>query len=132
MRILINVDVDDLERAIAFYANACGLRVGRRLFGGSVAELLGAPSPLYLLSKGAGTAPSPGASSLRDYRRHWTPVHLDFEVDDMTAAVERALAAGARIEGDIQSFGWGQLAMLGDPFGHGFCFIHFYHGDYDA
>ena len=129
---LINIDVDDLERAIGFYTAALGLRVGRRLFDGSVAEMLGAPSAIYLLANAAGTTPAPGASSVRDYRRHWTPVHLDFEVEDVTSAVERALAAGAQIEGEIQSFGWGQLAALSDPFGHGFCFIRFYRSGYDA
>ena len=74
-----------------------GLRVGRRLFGGSIAELLGAQSPSYLLPKAPGTVASRGASAVRDYRRHWTPVHLDFEVDDVTAPVERAIGAGAQI-----------------------------------
>jgi len=36
--VLINVDVPDLERAIAFYANAFGLAVGRRFGAGSVHE----------------------------------------------------------------------------------------------
>ena len=38
--VLINVDVPDLERAIAFYANAFGLAVGRR-FGAGGVELIG-------------------------------------------------------------------------------------------
>ncbi len=38
---LINIDVDDLERAVSFYTAAFGLKVGRRL-GPSVVELLGA------------------------------------------------------------------------------------------
>jgi catechol 2,3-dioxygenase-like lactoylglutathione lyase family enzyme len=37
MHLLVNVDVDDLERAIVFYTAALGLRVARRLFDGSVA-----------------------------------------------------------------------------------------------
>jgi catechol 2,3-dioxygenase-like lactoylglutathione lyase family enzyme len=32
MQMLVNVDVDDLEKAIEFYAKALGLRLGRRLF----------------------------------------------------------------------------------------------------
>ena len=49
MELLVNVDVDDLERAIEFYGGALGLRLGRRLFGGSVAEMLGGSSKIYLL-----------------------------------------------------------------------------------
>jgi catechol 2,3-dioxygenase-like lactoylglutathione lyase family enzyme len=44
MRLLVNVDVDDLERAIEFYRAAFGLHLGRRLFDGSVAEMRGASS----------------------------------------------------------------------------------------
>lgn len=115
MQVMVNIDVDDLERAIEFYGNALGLRLGRRLFDGTVAEMLGASSRIYLTAKPAGSAATPRASPVRDYRRHWTPVHLDFEVENVSAAVERALAAGARIEGDIQSFSWGRQATLSDP-----------------
>jgi predicted enzyme related to lactoylglutathione lyase len=132
MQLLVNVDVDDLERAVAFYAKALGLRARRRLFDGTVAELVGASSRIYLLAKAAGTPTSLAASSVRDYRRHWTPVHLDFEVDDVSAAVQRAVAAGAELEGQIQTFDWGQQATLGDPFGHGFCLLQFSSRGYDA
>lgn len=132
MQLLVNVDVDDLERAIEFYATALGLRVARRLFEGSVAEMLGASSPIYLMAKPAATPASPASSSVRDYRRHWTPVHLDFAVDDVPAAVARAVAAGAKLEGEIQSYGWGRQATLSDPFGHGFCVLQFSSRGYDA
>lgn len=125
LQLLVNIDVDDVERAVEFYANALGLRLERWLFDGSVAEMHGASSKIYLMAKPAGTAPYEWASSVRDYRRHWTPVHLDFEVDDVTAAVERAVSAGARLEGEIQCFGWGRQATLSDPFGHGFCVLQF-------
>lgn len=132
MQLLVNVDVDDIERAIEFYRAAFGLHLGRRLFGGSVAEMLGASSMIYLLAKPAGTLPSRQASSARDYHRHWTPVHLDFEVVDIDAAVERAVAAGARLENEPRLFNWGLLAMLSDPFGHGFCLLQFTDRGYDA
>jgi predicted enzyme related to lactoylglutathione lyase len=132
MRVLVNIDVDDLERAVEFYATGFGLRLGRRLFDGTVAEMLGASSRIYLMAKPAGSPSSPGASSVRDYRRHWTPVHLDFAVDDVTAAVERAVAAGARLEGGVQSFRWGRLATLSDPFGHGFCILEIGRGGYET
>jgi len=132
MQMLVNVDVDDLEKAIEFYAKALGLRLGRRLFEGSVAEMLGATSPIYLLAKRAGSAAIANTGLSRDYQRHWTPVHLDFTVEDVSAAVGRALAAGAKLEGDIQSFAWGRLATLSDPFGHGFCLVQFAGEGYPA
>src|SRR5262245_17692721 len=123
MDCMINIDVSDLERAIVFYEQGLDLRLVRRLFDGTVAEMLGASSPIYLIEKADGTAPGPYTDQRRDYQRHWTPVHLDFVVSNMDAAVERALAAGAVLEGVPQSFVWGQLATLSDPFGHGFCFV---------
>jgi predicted enzyme related to lactoylglutathione lyase len=131
MQLLVNIDVDDLERAIEFYTSALGLRLERRLFDGSVAQMSGASSTIYLMRKAAGSAPAAEVSAARTYDRHWTPVHLDFEVDDVPAAVERALAAGARLEGDMASFRWGEQATLSDPFGHGFCLLRFTSGGYD-
>jgi len=132
MRLLLNIDVDDIGRAIEFYRDALGLDLGRRLFDGSVAEMVGASSTIYLLTRPAGTMPASGMASLRDYRRHWTPVHIDFEVADIVRAVERAVEAGAKLEDAPRSYSWGKLAMLSDPFGHGFCFVQFSDQGYDA
>jgi predicted enzyme related to lactoylglutathione lyase len=128
--LLVNIDVDDLPRATAFYTGAFGLRIGRR-FGDGGIELLGASSPVYLLAKAAGTRASSHADAVRDYRRHWTPVHLDLVVDDIEAAVARAVAAGATLEQAAQTRSWGKLALLADPFGHGFCFVEFLGRGYD-
>ena len=128
----MNIDVADLERAIEFYQAAFDLHLNRKLFGGLVAEMRGASSIIYLLAKPEGTAPWHGASCARDYQRHWTPVHLDFEVPDIAAAVERAMAAGARLESPSRSFSWGQIALLSDPFGHGFCLLQFSERGYDT
>jgi predicted enzyme related to lactoylglutathione lyase len=132
MELLVNVDVDDLERAVEFYTAAVGLRAERRLFDGSVAEMVSASAKVYLMAKAAGSSTSLRASTVRDYGCHWTPVHLDFVVDDVSAAVERAVAAGATLEGEIQSFVWGRQATLSDPFGHGFCVLQFNEQGYDA
>jgi predicted enzyme related to lactoylglutathione lyase len=123
LQIVINIDVDDLDKAIAFYTAALGLRLRRRLFEDSVAEMVGATSTIHLLSKPPGTTAAPDAALPREYRRHWTPVHLDFAVEDVSAAVERAVSAGAKLETGIRSFPWGRLATLSDPFGHGFCLV---------
>jgi catechol 2,3-dioxygenase-like lactoylglutathione lyase family enzyme len=40
VELLVNIDVDDLERATRFYEGAFGFRVGRR-FGDACVELLG-------------------------------------------------------------------------------------------
>ena len=56
MKLLVNIDVDDLARGERFYCEALSLRVGRR-FGTSGVELLGLEAPIYLLVKAAGSAP---------------------------------------------------------------------------
>ena len=132
METLINIDVPDLEAAIEFYQRATELRLGRRLFEGTVAELTGASVRVLLLQKEIGSSPVPGVSLSRDYRRHWTPVHLDFVVPELEVATERAVAAGARLEGPIQRFVWGRQACLSDPFGHGFCLLQWHGGGYDG
>ena len=129
-RLIVNVDVDDLDRAVRFYTSALGLRVGRRFTGGGI-ELVGAEAPIYLLVAAPGTPPFPGAAVTRDYRRHWTPVHLDFAVDDIEAAVKQVEAAGARVEVPIEQHKWGKMAVLADPFGHGFCLLQFQGRGYD-
>ncbi|QPC45024.1 VOC family protein [Kaustia mangrovi] len=128
--LLVNIDVDDLDRATAFYCDAFGLDIGRR-FGGEVIELIGASSPIYLLSKPAGSAATSTTGQTRDYDRHWTPVHLDIVVPDIEAAVARAETAGARIESPVKTSSWGRLAMISDPFGHGLCLIEFIGRGYD-
>ncbi|WP_026873375.1 VOC family protein [Inquilinus limosus] len=128
MSLLVNIDVPDLDAAVAFYTAAFGLTVGRR-FGGEMAELTGWPAPVYLLRKPAGTIGA--GDSRRGYARHWTPVHLDVVVDDIAAALRRAVAAGAVAEGEIRTAAWGRLAPLADPFGHGLCLIEFLNRGYD-
>jgi predicted enzyme related to lactoylglutathione lyase len=129
MNLLVNIDVDDLERATRFYCDGLGLKVGRRFDGW--AELVGGSSPIYLLPKPAGSRASAAAGGKRDYRRHWTPVHLDFVVEDIEAAVASAVAAGASVEQAAQDHAYGRLALLADPFGNGFCLLQFSGRGYD-
>jgi predicted enzyme related to lactoylglutathione lyase len=128
--LLVNIDVDDLERGRRFYCEGLGLKVGRDF--GDWLELVGAPAPIYLLPKASGTSASPASAQTRDYARHWTPVHLDFVVPDIAAAIGRARAAGATLERDVTEHPYGRLALLADPFGNGFCFIQFSARGYDA
>jgi len=129
MSLLINIDVPDAETGTRFYTEAFGLKVGRR-FGKDFVELLGWESPVYLLAKPAGTVGAGG--DLRRYERHWTPFHLDIVVDDVDAAVERAVRAGAKLEAPAKDAPYGRIAMLADPFGHGFCLLQFSARGYDA
>ncbi len=130
MDFLINIDVDDLEAAIRFYNTAFGLRIGRR-FGAFGVEMLGGPAPIYLLAKDADTPSAETTSQVRSYDRHWTPVHLDFIVEDIENAVKKTVQAGARLEKPIATQKWGKLALMADPFGHGFCFVQFLGRGYD-
>ena len=128
MKLLLNIDVPDLAAAQRFYGDAFGLRPGRH-FGEDALELLGAEVPIYLLHKAAGT---PGAGiALRDYMRHWSPLHCDLVVDDLDASLIRAVAAGAIQEGAVREAGWGRIVQLADPFGHGWCLLQFEGRGYD-
>ena len=129
MTFLLNIDVPDVAQATRFYTTAFGLTVGRR-FGTDFVELLGWPAPVYLLTKRAGTLGAGG--DRRRYERHWTPVHVDVVVEDVDAAVERALGAGAILEVPASDAPYGRIAMLADPFGHGFCLLAFSETGYDA
>lgn len=130
MNFLVNIDVEDLEEAVRFYSAVFGLHIGRR-FGAFGIEMLGGPAPIYLLVKEAGTPATETTSQVRDYDRHWTPVHLDFVVEDIEDAVQKAVQAGARLEKPIATQKWGKLALMADPFGHGFCFVQFLGRGYD-
>jgi predicted enzyme related to lactoylglutathione lyase len=127
---LINIDVSDLKAAEAFYTSAFGLQTGRRL-GPAVLELNGAGVAIYLIETKARSAATP-AGEPRRFSRHWTPVHLDFVVDDLDAAVEAARSAGATEEKPVAAHDWGRIAQFADPFGNGFCIIRFSSQGYDA
>lgn len=122
--LLVNIDVADLEQAIEFYTVGIGLTLRRRL-GPSIVELIGVSSPIFLTEQPTGSRPFAQATLRREYRRHWTSVHLDFVVPELEPAVRRAESAGARVEGDTQEFAWGRYRVMADPFGNGFCLLQF-------
>lgn len=124
MKLIVNIDVPELRPAIEFYCAALGVKHSRTL-DGDTAELNGASTTFYLLQKPPAieTVRDPGIT--RDYRRHWTPVHFDLVVPDVDAAAARAVAAGARRETGHIDWRGSRCISLGDPFGHGFCFIQF-------
>lgn len=57
---------------------------------------------------------------------------MDVVVDDVATALVRALRAGASLEDGVRPTAWGNIAMLSDPFGHGFCLIEFVGEGHDA
>jgi predicted enzyme related to lactoylglutathione lyase len=128
---ILNIDVPDIEAGIAFYTSAFELSVGRRLDSAFV-ELVGAETKIYLQEKAPDTRIGPDSDDTRRYKRHWAPIHPDFVVDDIQAATERVLSAGATQEGEARSASYGKLAMFADPFGHGFCLIEFNSRGYNA
>ena len=126
---LVNIDVADLDRAVQFYTRGLDLRLRRRL-GPDIAELEGASSPIFLTRHDSGSEAIPSGTASRAYTRHWTPVHLDFVVADLEAAVLHAEAAGAVAEGKIREFDWGRYQVMADPFGNGLCILQFKGGGY--
>ena len=60
------------------------------------------------------------------------PVHLDFIVPDLDAAVARLTALGASLDRAIQIREYGRMANMADPFGNGFDLIEFSGSGYDA
>ena len=49
---------------------------------------------------------------------------MDFYVGDFSAALERAINAGANKEQFFENPEHGPVVMCSDPFGNGFCLIH--------
>lgn len=131
MDIRICIDVDDIERGIAFYTQGLGLRLARRL-GDDWAELLGGSSAIDLLANAPGSAPlGTERPQRRDYARHWTPVHLDFVVEHIDEVAQRLVALGATLERPIAQRRWGRMASMADPFGHGVDLLEFKGRGYD-
>ncbi len=119
MKVEIPIDVDDLDRAVEFYCGGLGLTLVERNSYWARVELNGQIFWLCLFAAG------PHGTITRDFRRHWTPIHLDLIVDDLGRAVERALATGGRLDGKIrrnqvEPIGWrSDIANLSDPAGNG-------------
>jgi len=105
----ICIDVDDVGRAVRFYGEGIGLAVVKQE--ADWAQLKVDEQTIWIMKIDAG----PSGMISRDYRRHWTPVHLDFHVNDIDQTIERAVTAGGKLEGRPRS----SLANLSDPAGNG-------------
>ncbi len=118
MNLEITIDVDDLDRAVEFYCRGLGLELVERNPDWARAELDGQTFWIYRFAAG------PEGTITRDYRRHWTPVHLDFIVNDLDEVLHRALAAGGRLDREVrrnepEPLGRCDVANLSDPAGNG-------------
>lgn len=118
----VSIDVPSLREGVAFYCAAFGFSRNPEPLPG-LAVLQGLNIELCLLESATGSKPSPHTNDRRKFERHWTPVHLDFHVDDLNAALERVEALGARREQVFENPEHGSAAFCSDPFGHGFCLL---------
>ena len=129
MRLLINIDVPDLERAIGFYEQAFGLTLTRRL-GPAVAEMSGAQAPSICWKR------LPARRQRRDAPAAGLRPALDAGAPGRGGGRRgrgrgAAVAAGARLEDPAATHAWGRIAHLSDPFGHGICLLQFLGRGYD-
>jgi catechol 2,3-dioxygenase-like lactoylglutathione lyase family enzyme len=118
----VSIDVPRLDEGLKFYRDGLGLAEIAR------------PIPIYailecgdarigLMEKAAGSKPAKGSDDVRRYERHWTPVHIDFQVDDFEAFLAKAVNAGATCEQKYAVSGRPPIAFCSDPFGNGFCVV---------
>ena len=116
------IDVPDLAAGLAFYGGVFGLtEVARPV--PTYAILAAGERPLGLIQKAEGSRPTPAAGTERRYARHWTPIHLDFHVEDFEPAVEAVTRLGGVVEQVHRREGFPRIAFCADPFGHGFCVL---------
>src|SRR6478752_3322441 len=97
MKITVSIDVPTIAEGLKFFGDAFGFVETARPHPG-YAILTAGESTIGLLAKPAGSSPAKGSDDVRKYDRHWTPVHVDFRVEDFDATLKRALGAGAKSE----------------------------------
>ena len=88
MKYSVSIDVPLLDEGLRFYRDALGLAEVARPVATYVVLKCG-NSQIGLIEKAAGTKPAKGSGDVRRYDRHWTPVHMDFHVDDFESSWPR-------------------------------------------
>lgn len=122
MHYSVTIDVPRIEDGLRFYRDALGLaEVARPIPAYVILDCGG--SHVGLMEKAAGTVPAKGSGDVRRYERHWTPVHIDFHVEDFGIALAKVLDAGAKCENRFEGGGRPAIAFCSDPFGNGFCIV---------
>jgi predicted enzyme related to lactoylglutathione lyase len=122
MKYSVSIDVPNLDEGLKFYRDALGLVEVRRPVPTYVVLQCG-DARIGVMEKAAGSKPAKGSDDVRRYDRHWTPVHIDFDVDDFDDFLTRAINAGAICEQKYEIAGRPPIAFCSDPFGNGFCVI---------
>ena len=122
IKISVSIDVSNLNQAETFYVEALGCKKLRDQ-GSDMTVLSTENCDIYLQEKHEGSKPLLSSEVVRDYSRHWTPVHLDFLAKNVDELVEKIVRLGGRHEGG-ESGEWGSIAYCADPFGNGFCIIN--------
>ncbi|MFV1984815.1 MAG: VOC family protein [Thiohalomonadales bacterium] len=121
IKISVSIDVSNLKKAETFYVEALGCKKVRDQ--GDMVVLSVENSDIYLQEKEPGTTPLVSSDVVRNYERHWTPIHLDFICDNVDELVSKIVKLGGLHEGG-DSGDWGSIAYCADPFGNGFCVIN--------
>jgi len=114
----ISIDVSDMDKAISFYTKVLACTEAR--VGSDTTKLSADNVSIFLLKKEPKSNPLVIGTSSRNYERHWTPVHLDFNVSEIDKVVSLVQEFGGVHEGS-ESGDWGAVAFCADPFGNGFC-----------
>src|ERR1700730_12140851 len=107
------IEVTELPNGIKFYCDGLGLTLKRRWTPPGV-DLAGATLPIYLLANRPTLADLGSKQAIRSYERHWTPVHLDFIVEDLDQMVAHLMALGAALDRDIKIREYGRIANMAD------------------
>jgi predicted enzyme related to lactoylglutathione lyase len=122
MNYSVTIDVPQLDEGLRFYRDALGLTEVARPIPTYVILKCGV-AQIGLIEKSAGTKPAKGADHVRRYERHWTPVHIDFHVDDFETVLANAVSAGGKCEQKFEGGARPPIAFCSDPFGNGFCLM---------
>jgi predicted enzyme related to lactoylglutathione lyase len=118
----VSIDVPKLDDGIRFYGAVFGFVETARPFP-AMAVLDANNVTVCLHEKASGTPSSTASTEKRHYDRHWTPVHLDFHVEDFDAVLKKVRAAGGTVEMEFRDQGPRPAGFCADPFGNGFCVI---------
>ena len=97
MNYSVSIDVPRLDEGLRFYRDALGLCEIARPAPTYVILKCG-DSQIGLAEKSGGSRPAVGTDDVRRYERHWTPVHIDFHVDDFEVFLAKAVNARAKCE----------------------------------
>jgi len=117
-KISVCIDVAEMDKAIQFYTKALGCELVKK--GPEYSELIADGLTIYLGENAAGTNPLIDGDAIRNYNRHWTPIHLDFTVSNLEECVSSVIRLGG-VKEEEKRGDWGSIAFCADPFGNGFC-----------